>query len=159
MYERVPSPAGRSFAGQYRAEIATRYCPALNEVHCKSINISAYERPTPSPSTCARTSGREDGNTRRPPPRPSVKGNDLHTLNMAAHSADGSFLCFLKFRFCLASNPVQLFHGNQGHDTIARRPGMRAASIMAWTIPFAREASQYVLSRACITHQSDGKLS
>jgi hypothetical protein len=35
-----------------------------------------------------------------------------------------NFLCFLKFRFRFASNPVQLFHWNQGHDTIARRPGM-----------------------------------
>ena len=47
-----------------------------------------------------------------------------------------NFLCLLIFRFRLASNPVQLFYRNHGHNTIARRSGM-AASIMAWMIPSA----------------------
>lgn len=101
MYERVPSPAGRLFAGQYRAEIAARYCPALNEVQCKSINISAYERPTPSRSTSARTSGREDGNTRRPPlghlskEMISILSTWLHTVLMDLSYASSNFASVL----------------------------------------------------------------
>ena len=33
-------------------------------------------------------------------------------------------LYFLIFRFCLASNPVELFYRNHGHNAITRRPGM-----------------------------------